>query len=384
MNKKLGDCRNNVCQKGGVKIHETVNSANDKDQLEFFNRIKAQNKHTGVRINQSENEYSEDPFSGLSPFKNKDETKYIPTNYDTKSYDKMDLNIDSYSREDLFKLFGLKNISLSEEIIKECKKTVLKTHPDRSKLDEKYFIFFSNAYKKLLSIYEFQNKTNSKKSTDTNEYFDSENVEILDNFLNKQKKIKDPKNFNQWFNEKFDQYKVEDEGDGKIGYGNWLKSDEGIIDTSNVAKADMANEFERHKKQIQSMTVYRGVNDAFSSTFGTSIVSQQNNYTSGGLFNDGLGYTDLKQAYEESVIPITEDDYNNIPKYRNVNDYKNARDNLNTTPLTKEDAMKQLFQQQKREEDESVALAFQLAKQNEKAIEKNKSFWGELKQLTGW
>jgi hypothetical protein len=97
-----------------------------------------------------------------------------------------------------------------------------------------------------------------------------------------------------------------------------------------------------------------------------------------------LGYTDLKQAYEESVIPVTDDDYNNIPKYRNVNDYKNARDNLNTTPIAKEDALKQLFQQQKREEDESVALAFQLAKQNEKALEKNKSFWGELKQLTGW
>jgi hypothetical protein len=135
MNKKLGNCKNNICPKGGVKIHETINCANDEDQLEFFNRIKAQNKHTGVRINQSENEYNEDPFSGLNPFKSKDEAKFVPTNYDNKSYDKMDLNIDSYSREDLFRLFGLNNISLSEDIMKECKKTVLKTHPDKSKLD---------------------------------------------------------------------------------------------------------------------------------------------------------------------------------------------------------------------------------------------------------
>jgi hypothetical protein len=210
MKKNLGNCKNNICPKGGVKIHETVNCANDEDQLAFFNRIKSQNKHTGVRITQGENEYSEDPFSGFNPFNSNDEQKFVPTNYDTKSYDKMDLNIESYSREDLFKLFGLNNRSLSEDIMKECKKIVLKTHPDRSKLDEKYFIFFSNAYKKLLSIYEFQNKTNSKKKSDINEYFDSENVEILDNFFDNQKKNKDPKNFNEWFNSQFDKHKLED------------------------------------------------------------------------------------------------------------------------------------------------------------------------------
>jgi hypothetical protein len=43
-----------------------------------------------------------------------------------------------------------------------------------------------------------------------------------------------------------------------------------------------------------------------------------------------------------------------------------------------------LFEQQKKEEDESVAMAFQLAKQNELAQKQNNSFWGELKQITGW
>jgi curved DNA-binding protein CbpA len=384
MNKKLGDCRNNVCQKGGVKIHETVNSANDKDQLEFFNRIKAQNKHTGVRINQSENEYSEDPFSGLSPFKNKDETKYIPTNYDTKSYDKMDLNIDSYSREDLFKLFGLKNISLSEEIIKECKKTVLKTHPDRSKLDEKYFIFFSNAYKKLLSIYEFQNKTNSKKSTDTNEYFDSENVEILDNFLNKQKKIKDPKNFNQWFNSQFDKHKLEDPQE--TGYGNWLKSDEDIVFMPNVSKSNMAAEMEKRKKQVQSLITYNGVSENTSSAFGGStLMAYDSNFTAGSLFsNEGMTYTDLRQAYAESVIPVTEDDYNKVKKFRSIDEYRRHRESVDTKPLEKEEAMKQLYLQNKQKDEESAALAFYYAQQSEKAQKNQQSFWSGLKQVTNW
>ena len=43
-----------------------------------------------------------------------------------------------------------------------------------------------------------------------------------------------------------------------------------------------------------------------------------------------------------------------------------------------------LVQLQKLEDEESIAIAFQLAKQNEEAQKKQKSFWGELKQITGW
>jgi hypothetical protein len=384
MNKKLGNCKNNICPKGGVKIHETINCANDEDQLEFFNRIKAQNKHTGVRINQSENEYNEDPFSGLNPFKSKDEAKFVPTNYDNKSYDKMDLNIDSYSREDLFRLFGLNNISLSEDIMKECKKTVLKTHPDKSKLDEKYFIFFSKAYKKLLSIYEFQNKTNSKKSTDTNEYFNSENVEILDNFFDKQKKIKDPKNFNEWFNSQFDKHKLEDPQES--GYGNWLKSDEDIVFMPNVSKSNMAAEMEKRKKHVQSLITYNGVSENTSSAFGGStLMTYDSNFTAGSLFsNEGMSYTDLRQAYAESVIPVTEDDYNKVKKFKSIDEYKRHRESVDTNPLDKEEAMKQLYLQNKQKDEESAALAFYYAQQSEKAQKNQESFWSGLKQLTNW
>jgi len=384
MNKKLGNCKNNICPKGGVKIHETINCANDEDQLEFFNRIKAQNKHTGVRINQSENEYNEDPFSGLNPFKSKDEAKFVPTNYDNKSYDKMDLNIDSYSREDLFRLFGLNNISLSEDIMKECKKTVLKTHPDKSKLDEKYFIFFSKAYKKLLSIYEFQNKTNSKKSIDTNEYFNSENVEILDNFFDKQKKIKDPKNFNEWFNSQFDKHKLEDPQES--GYGNWLKSDEDIVFMPNVSKSNMAAEMEKRKKHVQSLITYNGVSENTSSAFGGStLMTYDSNFTAGSLFsNEGMSYTDLRQAYAESVIPVTEDDYNKVKKFKSIDEYKRHRESVDTNPLDKEEAMKQLYLQNKQKDEESAALAFYYAQQSEKAQKNQESFWSGLKQLTNW
>ena len=396
MSRKLGHCKNNICPKGGVKIHETnQNTTNKKphtttqkqyakgeDQLEFFNRIKNQNKHTGVRINQSENEYDYDPFQGLNPFKITNEPKFIPTNYDNKSYDKLDLNIENYSREELFQLFGLHNNSLSEEIMKECKKTVLKTHPDKSRLDEKYFLFFSKAYKKLIGIYEFQNKTNANKKVDTNEYFESENITVLDNFFEKQKANKDPKNFNAWFNSQFDKHKLEDSQE--TGYGDWLKSDEDVVFMPNVSKSNMASEMEKRKKLVQSVTTYNGVSENTSSAFGgSSLMSYDSNFTAGSLFsNEGMNYTDLRQAYAESVIPVTEDDYNKVKKFKSIDEYKRHRESVNTTPLEKEEAMRQLYLQNKQKDEESAALAFYYAQQSEKAKQSQQSFWSGLKQLT--
>jgi hypothetical protein len=82
----------------------------------------------------------------------------------------------------------------------------------------------------------------------------------------------------------------------------------------------MASEMDKIKKQVQAISVYNGVNDQCSSTFGGSaLMEYNNNFTSGSLFsNDGMGYTDLKQAYVESVIPITEDDYNKMPKFKTI------------------------------------------------------------------
>jgi hypothetical protein len=356
----------------------------------MHNKVKNNNSTScpkiGIKIHESNNDYKTSPFQ-INVNKNNNRSNYNNSSEcsDLQNTENFDLNIDNYSMNDIFHLFNIQNQILTEDIMKESKKFVLKTHPDKSKLPPKYFLFYSSAYKKLYSIFEFQNKSTRKK-IDQEDYVNESNNKILDNVFTKNEDLKDPKNFNDWFNKKFEQYKIDGVDDNNKGYGDWLKTNEGIIDTSNVAKADMNNEFEKYKKQAQTLTVYNGVNDMSSAFFGTNIVSNQNNFTSGGLFQDGLGFTDLKQAYEESVIPVTAEDYDNIPKYKDLNDYKNRRESDNTSMkvVSKEEAMKKLYEQQKREEDESVSLAFQLAKQNEEVQKKQKSFWGELQQITGW
>jgi hypothetical protein len=338
-------------------------------------------KKGGVKIKETNNGYKEDPFANVNPFVN--EAKRENVSYDSSSYTQLDLNIDNYSRAELYKLFGLQlSITLSEDIMKECKKLVLKTHPDKARIDEKYFVFFSQAYKKLLGIYEFQNKTNSKKTEDKSEYFDSNNGQILDNLFDANKKLKDPKNFNQWFNKQFEKHRLEDPVE--TGYGSWLKSDEDIVFTpTGVTKDKMAAEMEKRKKQVQTLTTYTGVNELTAHSLGgSSLMAYDSNFTSGSLFsNEGMGYTDLRQAYVESVIPVTEDDYRKIPKFNSMDEYKRHRDNANIVPLSKEEAMRQLYNQGKQKDEESAALAFYYAQQSEKVKKNDNDFWTGLKQI---
>lgn len=339
----------------------------------------------GIKIRDTGNNNTPDPFAGVDPFA-EPEHNHVNIAHNKSSYETLDLNIENYSREELFKLFGVSNISLTESVMKECKKLVLKSHPDKSRLNEKYFIFFSKAYNKLKGIYEFQNKIQIKKTVDTNEYFDSDNATILSNVFEQKKDLKDPKNFNSWFNEQFDKHKLEDPNE--TGYGGWLKSDEDIIYTQNVTKSNMASEMEKIKKTVQTLTTYNGVNDTYASTFSCSLLmAHDSNFSSGSLFsNDGMGYTDLRQAYVESVIPVTEDDYNKTKKYKNVEEYKRHRDNSKfiVTFLSKEEAIRKLFNENKQKDEESVALAFYYAQQSEKAKAIQENFWSGLKQVTNW
>jgi hypothetical protein len=304
------------------------------------------------------------------------------------SLNQLDLDLNNYSLEDIYRLFNIYEKILDEDTLKAAKQIVHKMHPDKSKLESKYFLFFSKAYKKLYEVYQFQNKS-LKKKFETEDYYDESNAHILNNMFEKNKDLKDSKNFNVWFNKQFEKNKLDDD-ENENGYGEWLKSDEGIYSINeNVTKTNMNEIFEKQKKQIQSVTVYNGVTDLMSySSFGTNLMGDDinnfGNVGNGGFMDGNLGYTDLKQAHIETVIPVTQEDYDNIPKYNNVNEYKANRDKIDITPISKNDAERILMKNQNSLEQQSAALAFKYAQQLEKSKEKQQSFWSEIKQLTGW
>lgn len=374
--------------------NNSSNTNNSNNTNNIINTIintnkKANNSMTschkgGIKIKDTGNNNVADPFNGVNPFNIVKQDTNINVTYNTSSYEKIDLDIDNYSRDDIFNLFGIQNKGLNEDIMKECKKIVLKTHPDKSRIDEKYFIFFTKAYKKLQMIYEFQNKITSKKTANVSEYYDKDNISILDNIFEDKKELKDPKNFNNWFNKQFDKHKLEDPNE--TGYGSWLKSDDDIIYTPNITKSNMAAEMEKRKKEVQTLSKYTGVSDPYASTFGgSSLMTYDSNFSSGSIFSsDGMGYTDLRQAYVESVIPVTEDDFRKTKQFNSVDEYRRYRESVDTKPLSKEEAMRQLFNENKQKDEESTALAFYYAQQDEKAKINQDKFWSGLKQVTNW
>jgi hypothetical protein len=257
-------------------------------------------------------------------------------------------------------------------------------HPDKSQLDPKYFRFFSAAYKRIFNIFEFQNKSQNKRPTTNDEdYYDESNKNVLNSMFETNKGLKDPKNFNSWFNEKFEKHSkdiLEDDVANK-GYGDWLKSDEGLYSVNdNITKANMNDAFERQKKQIQSLTVYQGINDSFSSFSGSLLGDQSDNFTG---TNGALGYTDLRQAHIESVIPITQEDYDRMPKYKTLSEYKARRDTVDTSPLSKQESERILLQQGRELEQQSAALAYKYAQQSERARQNNQSFFTDIRQIKG-
>ncbi len=58
--------------------------------------------------------------------------------------DNIDLNLENYNLTDLLNLFKL-DIYFKEEDLKTAKTMALKTHPDKSRLDQKFFVFFMRA-----------------------------------------------------------------------------------------------------------------------------------------------------------------------------------------------------------------------------------------------
>jgi hypothetical protein len=301
--------------------------------------------------------------------------------------DSVDLDINNYNLQDILSLFKIP-VNFDELDMKMAKQVVLKTHPDKSKLPAEYFLFYSKAYKMLHSVWEFRKRgevdSKNPKNTEYSNYSDEDKNILLDQFFESNEKFKKSANFNRWFNEQFERNKLSNEAEEK-GYGEWLKTDEDIDEAANnVSMATMKQEFDKKKDKARSLIVREDVQEIFSNnSFSSSSAELSNDapvtYDS-GLFS-GLGFQDLYKAHTETVIPVTEEDYEQKQKFRSVNDYQSYRNNQDTKPLSEVQAQQYLNQRNAKEEEKAVRRAYELAKQTELAKQKNQEFWSGLQLL---
>jgi len=250
----------------------------------------------------------------------------------------MDLNLDNYTFNDLLKVFHLDE-NFTAKDLKNARKQVVASHPDKSKLDKSYFLFFHNAYTLLHQVYQFKHRTTA--SMEDNISFQ----DIMEGLRESDKEeaakaFTSTSNFNTKFNELFEKYYIQDTD----GYGDWLKSSE-----------DLDVSFEDRKQESRSLTVKKIVSASTPS------------------------YSDLKSVYTvESVIGVSESDY--TPSYKTLENVKHER-SVHIKPLQHDESQRIL--QEEADEDERIASdrAFKLMQQVEANKKQQAQFWGQLLKL---
>jgi hypothetical protein len=284
----------------------------------------------------------------------------------------VDLNIDNYTYEDILGLFHL-NYNFDVNDLKSAKKIVLKTHPDKSKLPNEYFLFYSKAYKMLYYVYEFRLK--SKKSDDDKyENMTSETCEANSTLINQMNK---KEKFSVWFNRLFEQYYDKDEN----GYGEWL-SQEDSNNTPKMSNMREMNEYIETKKQAlsneQSLIQQNFIQDI--PTSGSNLLNEENEqYSSGNIFSK-FQYEDLKKAHEETLIPVSQDILKTRRQYQNADEL--TRERKHTIGILSEEESNRILENKITKDNEvSSHRAFSLIKQEEETNKRNNLFWGQLKML---
>ena len=218
----------------------------------------------------------------------------------------VDLDINNYNLEDILNLFRIP-VNFGEQDLKRAKQVVLKTHPDKSGLDSKYFLFYSKAYKMLYSVWDFRKKGDvNKASSNTNydnvdKFNEEDKKKILDNLFksdNTKIKFKTSHDFNNWFNEQFEKNKIYNENEDS-GYGDWLKTNEGLDEINpNVSAATMKTEFDKKKSSVRALIVQKDVSElnSWNSINASELTREGPGEFSSDLFSR-LPFQDLQKAH---------------------------------------------------------------------------------------
>lgn len=277
----------------------------------------------------------------------------------------LDLDLNNYTLDDLLNLFKL-DYNFLEENLKKAKKVTLMTHPDKSGLDMKYFIFFMEAYEMLEKVFYFRNKRNSNireeyKITDSDKH-------ILDSLKNKN--ITD---FNKWFNKLFNKIKIHD-NELDSGYNDWYKG-ESKNNNEQVNLSDFKDVFEKKRLEARNMIV--NSNELENINAGSSGYNLdrkvQSNYSS-DIFSK-FQYEDLKKAHTETVIPVS---INDMPIIDNTTDYnkKEIIEPMSSLELQKYNERNKYINAKK-----NMERAYSLIKNDIEIEDSNKKWWGYLKKI---
>jgi predicted HicB family RNase H-like nuclease len=370
----------------------------------------------------------------------------------------LDLNIDNYNLPDILSLFNLPTL-FNEADLKRAKLAVLKTHPDKCELPKEYFLFFTKAYRIVHQIYTIRHPATDEHYTqhvertprssavpslrcvgkdtlsapytpidaaaaaagksvvDYNRLMraeghraDADDEYARDTHERMKRRLDEMmtgtsnvtgtgaakvSEFNRWFNEKFEQYRLKDD-EAETGYDAWFRDTGDTADAATTAEddggswADKVTRLNQKKQALRNKYAlverqeleYAGGGGGGGGG-GYDLTRERPQEYSSGIFGN-LRYEDLKKAHTETVIPVTEEDYYNTRRFNSINELQTFRDQSRRDlyKQTSKAEQERIYEQTRmRQEEEDTRRAFILAKQDEISRDIHKKLYSDIFRL---
>jgi hypothetical protein len=315
------------------------------------------------------------------------------------------LDIHSYSLDELFNLLDLKTFSPSAQQMLLAKRKVLQFHPDKSRLPPEYFIFYKRAYEIVERYYLEQNKVDRAWTESDLQYrpIQADNERAIKKTLEQRKNAssaivknvkEEKKESNNNFNRAFET--IVKKPSSTEPKNKWFYEETPVYEPpqEKVQVKNMAQAMDKFKEKAaaqQSMVVHQEVQTLNSSgsaaaTYFDEEEEEENNtksrrYISTDPFSK-LKYDDLRKVHkDQTVLAVSEKDFGKIKQYSSVEHYARERASDSMEPISKKDSEKLLQMEQeqaKRRHMERLHRSNLQVMENEK---KSQQFSAYLMQL---
>lgn len=268
-----------------------------------------------------------------------------------------------YSLDELYGLFQLSSTPelWTEEQMKVCKKQVLMMHPDKSRLDPSYFLFYKQAFGLILEHFQDAQKIDQEVRAGTyQEFLPQEDSQLTAQIQSQLGKL-DPKDFNAKFNQAFESLVGQD----GLGYQppssssqDWWKQGGDNEDDNAVDKmvredihiektvdnvSELNSQFEALKKQQRedsSLSLHRGFQEMVayggSLLYGkgksdsTALLDRGNYISSDFVLGGGsqkLAFDDIRRVHRDaSMLMVSEEDYDASKRIQSLEELQKMRD----------------------------------------------------------
>jgi len=254
--------------------------------------------------------------------------------------------IEECTLDDLFGLFEIELEELTAEELKRAKKKVLMLHPDKHHTRDttQYYEYFKTAYEKLEKVFDCINR--HQKTMEDKSYYTEDLLQKGFYEYCQSKGLKDQA-FRQTFNEVFEKVYLPE----KEGYGEWLKSEEGMYEKGNLEGS-----------RVKAMSL---------------IVADQELKTL-----QDVDPHDVKDAYLHSVLPIhAEKVFQETPRFDTVEAYQRHQAKSLKPPMESKDAEQMLRVKEQDEYKNSLHMSYELLKKTETQHKRMKEVYSQYLRI---